>query len=216
MSMLAPKLQPHLKTVESLNFSDKQLKVPHSQHSKHLYLLQAIIEGFVDGVLIVNEKREWIHANKRARWICQHFYSDQLERNSVPQPIWHICESLIDSRKLFPDQKMIIEADIETNNADVFRVRVRWLQLDASDSAYLLVTIEDRNQSTKNTAIAEAQKYNLTAREAEVWSLRRANYSYKEIATKLYITTNTVKKHLKNVYAKQQEIAWSEAEREIG
>jgi DNA-binding CsgD family transcriptional regulator len=214
--MLAPNLIRHLKPVESLNSSEKQLKAPHSQQSKYPYLLQGIIEGFVDGVLILSAKGEWIHANKRACRIYKQFYSDHLERKTVPQPIWQICESLIDSRELFPEQKMIIEAEIETHNAEVLRVRVRWLQLDRSDSSYLLVTIEDRNQSTNNRAIAEAQKYNLTAREAEVWSLRRANYSYKEIATKLYITTNTVKKHLKNVYAKQQENVWSEAEREIG
>lgn len=214
--MLAPKLNRHLKTAEKLNYSDQQLKVLPSQQSKHPYLLQAIIEGFVDGVLILTEQGEWIHANQRARRICKQFSSTQLQRNSVPQPIWHICESSIDSRSLFPEQKMIIEAEIDTNNAEVLRVRVRWLQLDESDAPYLLVTIEQRNQSTNNTAIAEAQKYNLTPREAEVWSLRRANYSYKEIATKLYITTNTVKKHLKNVYAKQQESIGSEADWQIG
>ena len=212
MSMLAPQLNRHLKNVENPNPDHKQLKVPDSQHSEHPYLLQAIIEGFVDGVLILTQQGEWIHANLRARRICQQFSSAQLHTNSLPLPIWKICESLIDSREIFPAQKLIIDAQVETNNANLLRVRVRWLELDESDTPYLLVTIEDRNQSTHNTAIAEAKKYNLTDREAEVWSLRRANYSYKEIAAKLYITTNTVKKHLKNVYAKQQEIAWSKAE----
>jgi DNA-binding CsgD family transcriptional regulator len=78
------------------------------------------------------------------------------------------------------------------------------------------VTLEDRKQSTQKAAIAEAKKYDLTPREAEVWLLRRAHYSYKEIAAKLYITVNTVKKHLKSVYAKQQVNLWSEEELEIG
>lgn len=213
MSMLTPKLNCYLKTAQRLSSSNQQLNVPHSQQAKHPYLLQAIVEGFVDGVLILTERGEWIHANKRARRICQQFSSDQLHHNSVPQPIWQICESLSDSRELFPDQKMIIEAEIDTNSGTIWRVRVRWLELDENNSPYLLVTIEDRNQSSHNTAIAEAKKYNLTPREAQVWSLRRANYSYKEIAAKLYITTNTVKKHLKNVYAKQQENMWSKADR---
>jgi len=213
MSMLAPTLNRHLKTVESLNCSGKQLKAPYAQQAKHPYLLQAIIEGFVDGVLILTEQGKWVHANKRARRIFQQFSSEQLERKSVPLPIWRICESLLDSRELFPEQRMIIEAEVDTHHADPLRVRVRWLQLDTNDSPYLLVTLEDRNQSTNNTAIAEAQKYNLTPREAEVWSLRRDNYSYKEIAAQLYITTNTVKKHLKNIYAKQQGIVWSETTR---
>ena len=210
MSMLAPTLNRHLTTVESLNSSGKQPNAPYAQHSKPPYLLQAIIEGFVDGVLILTEQGKWVHANQRARRICQQFSSDPLERKSVPLPIWRICESLLDSRELFPEQRLIIEAEVDTHHAEILRVRVRWLQLDKSDSPYLLVTLEDRNQSANNTAIAEAQKYNLTPREAEVWSLRRDNYSYKEIAAKLYITINTVKKHLKNVYAKQQESVWSE------
>lgn len=215
MSMLAVKLNRHLKTVERLNSSDKQLKASHSQHLKHSDLLQAIIEGFMDGVLILTEQGELIHANKCARRLCQQFYSDQFQSNLVPLPIWRICESLLDNRELFPERTMIIEAEINRNNADIWRVRVRWLQFDQSDAPNLLVTIEDRSQSTNNTVFTEAQQYNLTPRESEVWSLRRANYSYKEIATQLYITTNTVKKHLKNVYAKQQTSEWSQEERNI-
>jgi transcriptional regulator with PAS, ATPase and Fis domain len=213
--MLAPNLNRHFKTFSRLNSSDQQLKVSHSQQSKHPYLLQAIVEGFVDGVLILTAQGECIHANQRARRICHHFSSEQLHCNSVPLPIWRICESLMESRELFPQQKMIIEAEIDTNQASSLRVRVRWLEFSENDSLYLLVTIEDRNQSTQNSTVTEAKKYNLTPREAQVWSLRRANYSYKDIAAKLYITTNTVKKHLKNVYAKQQESIWSEADRAI-
>lgn len=215
MSMLAAKLNRHLKTVERLNSSDIQLKASHAEHSKHPNLLQAIIEGFMDGVLILTEKGELIHANQRARRLCLQFSSEQLQPNLVPLPIWRICESLIDSRELFPEQTMIIEAELDTKNAEVLRVRVRWLQFDQGDTPNLLVTLENRSQSTNATALTEAQQYNLTPRESEVWSLRRANYSYKEIATKLYITTNTVKKHLKNVYAKQQMSDWSEKERDV-
>ena len=68
------------------------------------------------------------------------------------------------------------------------------------------MTIEDCNQYNQSIAIADAKKYNLTDREMEVWLLRRANLSYREIANQLYITINTVKKHLKNIYVKQQDI----------
>lgn len=210
MSMLVPKLNRHLKSVKTQNYSEQQSKVPYSEPSRHTYLLQAIIEGFVDGVLILNEQGEWIHANDCARRICQQFSSERLQNHLVPLPIWQICESLIESRELFPNERMIIEAEIGANDTDDFRVRVRWLELDENDSLYLLVTLEDRKQSTHNAALAEAKQYDLTPREAEVWLLRKANYSYKEIAAKLYITINTVKKHMKNVYAKQQSILWSE------
>ncbi|NEO62582.1 MAG: winged helix-turn-helix transcriptional regulator, partial [Moorea sp. SIO4G2] len=35
-------------------------------------------------------------------------------------------------------------------------------------------------------------------------SLKKANFTYREIAQQLFISINTVKKHLKNIYAKQK------------
>ncbi|MUG91303.1 winged helix-turn-helix transcriptional regulator [Scytonema sp. UIC 10036] len=46
--------------------------------------------------------------------------------------------------------------------------------------------------------------YGLTPREAEIWFLYRSRCSYKEIAERLYISVNTVKKHMKNIHSKQQ------------
>ena len=216
MSSLTPTLHTRPQAFEGLTFSKKPLKANRSQPSEPSSLLQAIIKGFVDGVLILTIKGEWIHANECARHICQQLSPCTSQVNSVPQPIWHICESLIESRKLFPDERMIIEAELDTENSAGFRIRVRWLELDGSMHLYLLVTIEDRHQSTQNAAITEAKKYGLTHREAEVWLLRRANYSYKEIAARLYITLNTVKKHMKSVYAKQQANLWGQEGQQVG
>lgn len=208
MSIPAPNSNSNIQPFEKSTPSEKHLKLAPAKHSKPPSLLKAIIEGFVDGVLIVTEKGECIHANECGRKICRQFFQGNFQSHSIPQSIWHVCESLIDSRELFPDQRMIIEAAIELSDLATFRVRVRWLELAENESSYLLVTIEDTNQSTHNAAIAEAKKYGLTPREAEVWLLRRADYSYKEIAAKLYITLNTVKKHMKSVYAKQQGNLW--------
>jgi len=52
---------------------------------------------------------------------------------------------------------------------------------------------------------AEIEKYGLTPRESEVWLLYRANYSRKEIAAELFISIDTVKKHLKNIKTKQDK-----------
>lgn len=43
---------------------------------------------------------------------------------------------------------------------------------------------------------------NLTERELEVLSLVAQGYGNKEIATRLFISTNTVKRHLKSIFAK--------------
>ncbi|HAX87459.1 MAG TPA: helix-turn-helix transcriptional regulator [Cyanobacteria bacterium UBA11370] len=208
--MFALPLNYQLETLENLNHSEQLYNKSFGQPVKVSSFLQAIIEGFVDGVLIVNEQGQWVHVNETARRICRQISNSTSQSHLVPHPIWQVCESLIESRTLFADKKIIIESEIDIENIARFRIRVRWLDLDVSDQSYLLITLEDRCQSSQNLALSDAQKYGLTSREAEVWLLRRAKLSYKEIASKLYITTNTVKKHLKNIYAKQQEMGWED------
>jgi DNA-binding CsgD family transcriptional regulator len=210
MVFIAPKLNNKTATIERQVISEKMVKGSDSQPAKQPSLLEAIIEGFVDGVLIITERGDWVHGNDRARRICYQLDQNQSQVNLVPQPIWQICESLIDSREIFPDQSIIIEDEIDADDTSAFRIRARWFAFEETSQPYILVTMEDKLQSTQNAAFAEIKKFNLTSREAEVWLLRRANYSYKEIAAKLYITHNTVKKHLKNIYAKQQEMLWEE------
>ncbi|MGC1394602.1 MAG: LuxR C-terminal-related transcriptional regulator [Coleofasciculaceae cyanobacterium] len=166
-------------------------------------MLEAVLEGFIDGVLILNQQKEIIHANDCARRICQKMSRFGASVNSIPQEIWRVCESLIESRDLFSDNKLTIESEINWDNS-TFRIRVRWIELNESEQPYLLVTLEDRLQSIQNAALTDVKKYGLTHREAQVWLLRQAKHSYKEIAAQLYITINTVKKHMKNIYAKQQ------------
>ncbi len=169
-----------------------------------LHLMQAVIESFLDGIFILTIQGDLVHANERARNICQQLGG--IDTNRVPDEVQRICQSLIESRQLFPNQNISIESEIETYTSVKIRIRVRWLQTNESNDKYLLVTLEDRKQTNQIMAISEAKKYGLTERESQVWLLRRANYSYQEIARELYITINTVKKHLKNIYAKQETV----------
>jgi DNA-binding NarL/FixJ family response regulator len=69
---------------------------------------------------------------------------------------------------------------------------------------YLLVTLEDCGEAARNRAIAEAHQYGLTSRQAEVWLLHRLGLSYRHMAAQLYVTPNTIKRHMKDIYAKQK------------
>jgi DNA-binding CsgD family transcriptional regulator len=169
-------------------------------------LLQGLIESFLDGLLILTEQGECIQANNLARQICQQLALNTSQLNSVPKEIWDVCQALIESRGLFPNQPMIIESEIASNQATPLRIRVRWFKLNAFAHPCLLVILEDRCQSLQRLALAEVDRYGLTPREAEVWLRRRANYTYKEIATELYISINTVKKHMKNIQAKRETV----------
>jgi formylglycine-generating enzyme required for sulfatase activity/DNA-binding CsgD family transcriptional regulator len=46
------------------------------------------------------------------------------------------------------------------------------------------------------------QKYGLTKREAEIWCLHESNYSDDDIARLLFVTSNTTRKHIKNIQTK--------------
>jgi DNA-binding CsgD family transcriptional regulator len=132
------------------------------------------------------------------------FPHDVKSQNFVPISIWNLCESLLSSWYQLYDKFIILSDEIVLDKSNIFRIRVRLLDLDGFDTPNLLVTIENQYESLKNATLTEVKKFELTRREAEIWFLYRNHYTYKEIATKLYITLNTVKKHMKNIHAKRQ------------
>ncbi|MCX7595922.1 MAG: LuxR C-terminal-related transcriptional regulator [Fischerella sp.] len=173
-------------------------------YRQQAYFLQEVIEGLQDGLLIISETGELIHANASAHRFCCQLNQGKYCQNQVPTVIWRICESLIESRGLFPNKLLILSEEILLDKSKNFRIRVKWLDVIRLKRSCLIVTIENVYESVKNTAIAEIKQYNLTRREAEIWCLYRADYSYKEIATHFYISINTVKKHMKNIHAKRR------------
>lgn len=203
-------LNSFIEPTQKLNPFKKQSGGSQFQPWQQLSLLQAVIEGFVDGILILTAQGELVYANTQARQICFSLIQGASQPNAVAQEVCRVCQSLSESFELFPEEKIIIESEITTDSSVTYRIRARWLELDPSESLFLLVTLEDRHQATENIAIAEVKKYGLSPREAEVWLLRRANHSYKEIAQKLHITCNTVKRHMKNIYAKQEAMLWAQ------
>jgi DNA-binding CsgD family transcriptional regulator len=170
--------------------------------------VKEVIESQIDGVLILTEQGKVIYANALAHHLCHQLMHTDQDLDTVPQQVWHICEALIESRHLFPDYLWIIDDKIETDRTTL-RIRARWMKVSGSPSPCLLVTLEDRKQALKNLAMAEAHRYRLTSREAEVWLLRRSNLTYKAIAAELHIALDTVKKHLKSVHAKRDAFEWA-------
>lgn len=184
-------------TLERLNPLSKSLDSIH---------LQKVIESFFDGILVLTEQGDWVQANTQARQICDRITQSKQQPHGVPEQIWHACRMLIESSNLPLDRAGILETELATDRSTPLRIRVRSLKLSATAHPYLLVILEDRYQSTQNLALAEADKYGLTPREADVWLLRRTNHSLKEIAAHLYISLNTVKKHMKNIQAKRESL----------
>ncbi len=164
-------------------------------------LLQAVLESFADGVLVLTDRQDIVYANATAQTICSQLWHDEPE--ALPREIQRVCQALAGSHELFPSQPVMLESEVVAHNT-TFRIRAQWLKLEVSPRPCVLLRLQDQNQSTQGLATAEAQKWGLTPRETEVWLLRRSGYSRKAIADSLYIALDTVKKHLKNVHLKRQ------------
>ena len=186
--------------IEKINLNEPKLNAKLPQDT----FFQGLIEGFIDGVLILTQQGQWINANNNARKICHILAPKPSQANSIPEEIWDVCQTLMESRSFYPNQPVIIESEVRTQQLRALRIRARWLDLEAFSEPCLLVILEDRYQSMQRTVIAESKQYGLTPRESEVWLLRRLDYTFQSIADQLFISLNTVKKHMRNIRTKQE------------
>jgi DNA-binding CsgD family transcriptional regulator len=181
-----------------------QLEQPQSFAQANDLLLQGVLEGLTDGILILSDRGEWVYHNYYAYRICQQLNQGKTVALKTPEAIWQTCKALIESRDIYPTQPVVMESEVAVGKSSLYRIRVRWLTLDEAQHPYLAVLLEDRLQSSQNQALAEALLYNLSQRQTEVWLLRRAGLTYQQIAIELYITVNTVKSHLKDIHLKKR------------
>jgi ATP/maltotriose-dependent transcriptional regulator MalT len=120
------------------------------------------------------------------------------------------------------DRPFVMEC--QASAGQTIRISARWLDLPVQREAVvphagsnvqagefgqqrqacILLLLEDCNDLLQEELRIERKKYDLTEREAEVWMLLRQEYSYQDIAKMLQISLNTVKTHVKNVYAKKR------------
>jgi DNA-binding CsgD family transcriptional regulator len=171
--------------------------------SASLTMLQTVMEGLIDGILIVTAQGHIVQMNQQARRIFR-----QLNWNagSPPTEVWRVCTALMESNHLFPEDSIVPESEMRGENGVLYRIRVRWLRFEVEDQPCILVTLEDRQQSIENMAIADSHRYGLTERESEVWRLRLHGHPYQTIARELYIAENTVKKHIKSIFSKRRMV----------
>ena len=206
MFMQAPTLNAHIHQSEVSKAETQLRERSPSTHGEFNSSAQIMLDTLLGGVLILTEQRELIFANESARRILRLLNLGKPQLNLVPNEIWHLCQSLIQSRSLFPNQYWQIESKIFIASSISFQVRVGWHRQEMSDRPYLLLVIQDQYQSIKTVALEEACKYGLTSREQEIWLLQRAGYTYKQISAELQITPNTVKKHMKSIHVKQKTV----------
>jgi len=165
------------------------------------FFLQAVVESYPDGIVIVDNRGHVIAANQSARCICRYLAPEGLPDDRVPAQIWQICQALFQNQAELGDVSVIIDDRIHLQPIGCLRVRAQWL-IPRETNPYIMVTLEDILQNARSKAIIERRKYGLTEREMEVRLLQLMECTYKTMAQQLHITVNTVKKHVKSIHLK--------------
>jgi DNA-binding CsgD family transcriptional regulator len=178
-------------------------------------LLKALIATLMDAVMVVNAEGQILQANVKAKQLCDRLSQAALsqaaspslvEPDYLPTILQPLFAALLESRHLFPEQGVMPEFELCLHDRTPLRIRGQFLDIPRADSdvPYVLITIENRQESLNSVAIGDAQRFGFTPRETEIWYMRLLGRSYREIANCLYITENTVRKHVKNVLAKRR------------
>ncbi len=161
-------------------------------------ILRAALEGLQDGFIIADQTGKIKKINVPAQRICDLLSA---ESNMLPTEVWKVCQAALNNQDVLSFQKIGLDAEITLSDGTV-RIRVQNIQL--AQTPYLMIVLEDRQQTIRNKALSDATLFGLTERETEVWQLRLRGADYREISTALWISQNTVKKHVKNILAKQR------------
>ena len=164
--------------------------------------LESFLESFSDGVLILTLSGELLHANKSVYSILERYASLINQNPRFDEAIAHLRKLIVEQPALYRQAPSFIESDLKLPRVGILRIRARRFQISAIPIPLLWVSVEDLQQSLSAQALVEAEKYGLSDRETEVWRLRKAKCTYLEIAGLLYISINTVKKHLGNITSK--------------
>lgn len=195
-----------LSIVSNTNPTSPQPRNPqpsNPQPASHIGILRAVLGNLQDGFIIASQTGEIQQINLPAERICNALCSGpEVSENQLPPEIWHVCQSALKNKDVLSFNKIGIDADIILPNIGPVRIRVQNISIGQGSS--LLIVLEDRQQTLRNKALSDAALYGLTERETEIWQMRLRGNAYKEISAALWISVDTVKKHVKNILAKQR------------
>jgi|688.fasta_scaffold01167_8 DNA-binding CsgD family transcriptional regulator len=173
-------------------------------------LLSAVLEGFNEGILIINQAGQLLHANHLGQTLAHQLNQwEGTDMAPVPPSLWTICSYLLEGRDLFPGNPLILTQDFRGPQGYRLRARVQWLDGTDSETGHFLVMLEDPNSAALSQAQLKALELRLTPREQQVWRLRQRQCSVQSIADELYLSLATVKRHLRQIYSKRRQIGES-------
>ncbi|MGI0495451.1 helix-turn-helix transcriptional regulator [Alkalinema pantanalense CENA528] len=181
---------------------------PHAVNPGIGEVLESVLEQFPQGILVMSQGCHLLYANPRAQAFCQEILHLEDNPTVLPNLITDACN------RFLAQQSSVLKpyvAELHLHEATHLRLQIQWISTIepenrelADASRLIMVIIEDGYERSLQERWLQQQRYGLTEREAEVWELSLQQFSYQEISNKLDISLNTVKTHLKNIYAKRR------------
>ncbi|MBE9178490.1 hypothetical protein IQ268_07940 [Oculatella sp. LEGE 06141] len=162
-----------------------------------------------DGVVVMTRSLKLIQMNLKAKELCQKMAGSKDSDPGLPSVLAETCQRLT-RQPLSETRPLIVEC--QASPGLTVRIRASWFSFKPNRNLatfpnhrqIILLLLKDCNEILHEELRLEQQKYDLTDREAEIWALLRQEHTYQEIAQILQISLNTVKTHVKNVYAKKR------------
>lgn len=171
------------------------------------------------GLLLLSRSGRVVQSSPKARAFCQAL---QAGTASIPQisgqksglrcqDLWALpsqirtlCKSMIESRNEFPNQRLQLHDEIDIGGEGCIHLNGEWVDWGEAEPTYLLITLENLAELSIQRAAFDAHRYQLTARETDVWQLALQGLSYGDIADRLFVSLNTIKRHMKSIYEKRR------------
>ncbi|MGI0487591.1 LuxR C-terminal-related transcriptional regulator [Pantanalinema rosaneae CENA516] len=192
-------------------------------------LWKQLFELLPQGVIVASRYQKPVYWNLKAQYLCQEALNTNFPIAGLPGLVSEVCQQFMREDSAASTG---ITHEYQTASGRTVRITVRWLELNLGndrpngngrvehlrpvdsngEAPYLLIFLEDRDQVLREELRIQQQKYDLTDREAEIWMLLQQEFTYQEIAKRLQISLNTVKTHVKNVYAKKRSCQETESE----
>jgi DNA-binding CsgD family transcriptional regulator len=174
-----------------------------------------VLEAVPQGVIVLSGSLVPVYWNQKAKDLCGKLTErDAQTLPELPTAVLEVGHRMLRQTRSATTALML---ECPTANGNMIRISAQWLSPatlggsqppapanGAARSPFILVFLVNCTEALQAELRIEQRKYDLTEREAEVWMLLRQEYTYQEIAKLLQISLNTVKTHVKNLYAKKR------------
>lgn len=211
--------RPNSRAIAGKQHRDRLNLATATTHSELPHLWSRLLETLPQGVIIVSRNLQPVYWNLTAKKLCQVLADKSFTEETLPAPVAEACYSILRDSHLLSSALMM---ECQTSTGHFIRLSAQVLEwstpgtvashlptmlpssYSSSVPTFIAVFLENCDQVLQQEARIQQQKYDLTDREAEIWALLRQELTYQEIARTLQISLNTVKTHVKNVYAKRR------------